>query len=296
MLAGMIRLYRPDDAPAVARLSAACSRAEADFVLNPMWETEGELHAEFARHGIAPEEHLLVHDDGAGEILGLSGWLRPSGAHAAGLFCPVVDRSRRGQGLGGELLRAAIDLGKERLGVTLATAGIGTRNRGGYSLLMAHGFRSVRQHFLMRCDTRPKVAANANFAPAPAEADDLAAIQEIYDSCDFPERSLDETRARFEAGHHAYTVAREGDEVVAFTEIETHWPQRNWLAFVGVRPALRDRGLGSGLAAWSVARRFEAGTEQALLLLSPANRTAVRAYEKVGFRRTRIFDVLEKAL
>ena len=33
----------------------------------------------------------------------------------------------------------------------------------------------------------------------------------------------------------------------------------------------------------------------ALLLLSPANRTALRAYEKVGFRRHRVVDVLENS-
>jgi predicted GNAT family acetyltransferase len=31
-------------------------------------------------------------------------------------------------------------------------------------------------------------------------------------------------------------------------------------------------------------------------MLSPANRTAVRAYEKVGFRRHRLVDVLERAI
>ena len=34
----------------------------------------------------------------------------------------------------------------------------------------------------------------------------------------------------------------------------------------------------------------------ALLLLSPANRTALRAYEKSGFRRHRLVDVLEQAI
>ena len=54
--------------------------------------------------------------------------------------------------------------------------------------------------------------------------------------------------------------------------------------------------MGSALVAWAVARRFEAGTRSALLLLSPANRTALRAYEKVGFRRHRVVDVLEKRI
>ena len=75
-----IRPYRPEDASAVAQLSAACARSEADFVLNPLWETEQELHAEFARHDIAPEQHLLVAEGVSREVLGVSGFLRFDGA------------------------------------------------------------------------------------------------------------------------------------------------------------------------------------------------------------------------
>ena len=84
--------------------------------------------------------------------------------------------------------------------------------------------------------------------------------------------------------------------MVAFVELETHWPRRPWVAYVGVAPELRARGVGSALTAWALARQFEAGAESALLMLSPANRTALRAYEKVGFRRHRLVDVLEKSL
>ena len=97
-------------------------------------------------------------------------------------------------------------------------------------------------------------------------------------------------------GRHAHAVAREAGRVVAFVELETHWPRRVWVAFVGVAPELRDRGLGSALVSFALARRFAAGAESALLMLSPANRTALRAYEKVGFRRHRLVDVLERAI
>jgi ribosomal protein S18 acetylase RimI-like enzyme len=293
-----IRLYQAQDLAAVVRLSAACARAEADFVLNPMWETEEEFHAEFERHAIQPQEHLLVKDAGEGEVLGLSGFLRPYGAHAAGMFCPIVERGERGRGLGGELLRAGLDHGLRNLGLELTTAGIGTRNRAGYSLLTAHGFRSVRQHFLMRCDAKPADgrAPLAKLELAHAQPDDVPVIHEIYESCGFQHRTPEEMQAVFSDGRHAHTVARHEGTLVAFTELETHWPKRNWVAFVGVRKELRDRGVGSSLVSWAVAQQFELGAESALLMLSPANRTAVRAYEKVGFRRVRLFDVLEKAL
>ena len=135
-----IRTYRNDDAAAVAELSAFCTRGETDFVLNPLWETEQELHAEFARHDIAPEQHLLVAEGVSREVLGVSGFLRFDGARDAGLICPIVAKAERGHGLGGQLLRAALDLGG-KLEIELATAGLGTRNRAGFALLTAFGFR-----------------------------------------------------------------------------------------------------------------------------------------------------------
>ncbi len=292
-----IRPFRPDDAAALSRLSAACARGETDFVLNPLWETEDELFAEFSRLGIEPEEHLLVADEGDGPA-GLSGFLRRPEDSVGGLLAPIVARGERGRGVGGELLRAALSLGGEALGLKLATAAIGTRNRAGYALLTAHGFRPVRQHFFMRCEVKPTL-------PRPpiekleldrAGEDDLPAILEVYSACGFEARTPEGMRATFEDGRHAHAVARHAGRVVAFVELETHWPQRVWVAFVGVATELRDRGVGSSLVAWAVARRFEEGARSAQLLLSPANRTAVRAYEKVGFKRHRLVDVLERGI
>jgi ribosomal protein S18 acetylase RimI-like enzyme len=293
----VIRPFQSGDAPALAALAAYCARGEADFVLNPLWETEDELFAEFKRFAIAPEEHLLVADAGDGEVLGLVGFLRLPGASQAGLCCPIVRRGERGRGIGGELLRAARELGHSKLGIQLATAGIGTRNRAGYALLTSLGFRPARQHFLMRCDRKPEPP------PPPIEGlmldvaqdDDAHAILAIYAACGFEQRSLEKMESVLATQRHTHAVARHEGRVVAFAELETHWPRRIWVAYVGVDPMLRDRGLGSALVAWALAQQFEGGAHTALLLLSPANRTALRAYEKVGFRRYRLIDVLEIA-
>jgi ribosomal protein S18 acetylase RimI-like enzyme len=292
-----IRPFRGDDAPALAALAKACARGETEFVLNPLWEDAGELFAEFDRFGIDPEEHVIVADLGDGEALGMAGWLRHPGHDAAGIFCPIVRRDERGRGRGGELLRAALALG-QRLGIKLATAGIGTRNRAGYALLTAHGFRPVRQAFLMRCEARPEpgdppLAESEREEAKPSDAD---AILEIYTDCGFEERGRERMRALLCDGRHFHAVARHAGRIVAFAELETHWPRRPWVAFVGVEGALRGGGIGSNLVAWALARRFDAGASAAQLMLSPANRTALRAYEKVGFRRHRLIDVLEKRL
>ena len=293
-----IRPFRADDAAALAALAAGCARGESDFVLNPYWETEEELFAEFDRFGIRPEDHLLVADADDGEVLGLVGFLRQPGASAAGMFCPIVKRGDRGRGLGGELLRAAQALGSKKLGLELVSAAIGTRNRAGYSLLTSHGFRPVRQHFLLRCNAQPTVPSPpiADVVLETAMPEDADAILAVYATCGFEARSDDTMRSVLSDGRHQHAVARHDGRVVAFAEIETHWPQRVWVAYIGVAAELRDRGLGSTLVAWALAQLFEAGARSALLMLSPANRTALRAYEKVGFRRHRLVDVLEKRL
>jgi ribosomal protein S18 acetylase RimI-like enzyme len=293
-----VRTFQAEDADAVATLSADCLRGETDFVLNPLWETPAELFAEFQRHGIDVTEHLLVAEAGDGQVVGMSGFLRRPGAGMAGLVAPIVSDQERGKGLGGELLRATLAHGAEKLGIRFVVAGIGTRNRAGYSLLTALGFRPVRQHFLMRCDEppgnpRPPVDG---LAFEPAKAADSAELLALYHACGFDERAPEAMDAMLEDGRHFHAVARQDGRIVAFAEIETHWPRRVWVAFVGVDPGFRAKGVGSSLVAWALRQQWNAGAESALLLLSPANRTAYRAYEKVGFRRHRTFDVLERAL
>jgi len=293
-----VRPYRPGDAAPLAELAVSCARSEADFVLNPMWESAAEVDADFARHGISPEDHLWVAESEAEGVLGAAGFLRRPGSTLAGLVCPVVERGARGQGVGGELLRTALARGREELGLELVTAGIGTRNRAGYALLAALGFRPERQHVLMRCDAAPKgdPPPGSGLDFAAASADDAEAIHALYLECDFEPRPPEQTRAHLADGRHAHAVARQDGGVVGFVELETHWPERPWVAFVGVARGLRDRGVGSALVGHALALAFASGARSALLLLSPANRTALRAYEKVGFRRHRMVDVLDRRL
>jgi ribosomal protein S18 acetylase RimI-like enzyme len=293
-----IRPYRREDEAALAALSATCARGEGDFVLNPIWENAAEVEAEFQRFDIDPESHVIVAEEASGETVGFAGFLRQPGSEVAGLICPIVKHAGRRRGVGGELLRAAQELATAKLGIRCATAGIGTRNRAGYSLLASHGFRPVRQHFYMRCDIAPQVPAQitADFELGFAEPDDSDAILEIYHACGFEPRPAEVMRVCLLDGRHVFAVARHGGKIVAFSELETHLKTRAWVAYVGVTDDLRGRGVGSALVAWSLRQQFDAGAVSAMLLLSPANRTALRAYEKVGFRRSRLIDVLEKNL
>jgi ribosomal protein S18 acetylase RimI-like enzyme len=290
-----IRRFRESDTAAVVQLSAACSRSEVDFVLNPLWENEDEFRAEFERHEIHPEEHVLVAEGMSGEILGLTGFLRFPNARAGGLLCPIVAKAERGRGLGGQLLRAALELGR-RHGLAVATAGLGTRNRAGFALLTALGFRPVRQHFLMRCDARPAVSAAPGFVLEDGKPEDATAIHQLHVACGLAPRAQADVERAFASSRHGFAVARKNGELGAFVELDLHWPRRPWVSYVGVAPAHRDHGVGTALTAWALAQCFDAGATSALLALSPSNRTALRSYEKVGFRLHRVFDVLERAL
>jgi ribosomal protein S18 acetylase RimI-like enzyme len=292
-----IRPFTPDDARAIVPIARSCARGESDFVLVPLWESERDLFAEYERHGVAPETHLLVAEAGDGTVIGCAGFVRRPDAGAAGLVCPIVAREARGHGTGGELLRAALARGSG-LGIKVASAAIGVRNRAGYALLTAVGFRPARQHYLMRLDDAPVAVRMPieGLAFDAAKPEDAEAILALYTACGFEARGLAAMRALLTDGRHAHAVARHGERVVAFAEIETHWRERPWVAFVGVDAMLQNRGVGSALVSWALARQFEAGAQSALLLLSPGNRPALQAYEKVGFHRHRLVDVLEKGL
>jgi ribosomal protein S18 acetylase RimI-like enzyme len=239
-----LRPFRPEDAPALAGLAASTARGESDFVLNPLWETPEELRAEFERFGIDPADHLIVADAEEEGVVGLVGFLREAGSPHAGLICPIVQREERGRGLGGRLLRAALEKGARELGIELVSAAVGTRNRAGYALLTALGFRPVRQVYLMRCDDKPGAGdlAVPELKVEQAGAGDLDGILALYRSCGFPERSREQMRSAMEDGRHDHVVARSTADasVRAFVELDTHWPRRPWVAFVGVAPELRD--------------------------------------------------------
>jgi ribosomal protein S18 acetylase RimI-like enzyme len=292
-----IRAFRRQDAAALAELSAGCLKGETDFVLCPLWESEDDLFAEFDRFAVAPEEHLLVAEDAGGRPAGLVGFLRRPGSREATLVSPVVARDLRGKGLGGDLLRAALELGA-KLGVEQASAAVGTRNRSGYALLTGLGFQPQRQHFMMRCEERPAlvVLPVEGLTVEAAKPADAAALLELYAASGFEPRTPARMEEVLADGIHQHALARRGDQVVAFCEIETHWPRRVWVAYVGVAAPLRNRGVGSAVVAWALQRQFDGGCQAALQLLSPANRPAVRAYQKVGFHLHRTLDVLERKL
>ena len=293
-----IRNFLPEDAKSLVALSMACARSESDFVLNPAWECEQDVFAEFARHRIEPAEHLLVAAADDGQLCGFVGFLREPRSMTAGLYVPIVAREERGHGGGGELLRAAPAHGADRPGLKLVSAAIGARNHAGYALLASAGFRPVRQHLLMRCDAPPKATMPAlnELDVAQAGPEHAPGVLAVYEACGFEPRSLEAEEALLLDPLRPTLVASLEGRVVGFVELETHLRRRAWVAYVGVSADMRDRGLGSAPVARKLDQQFAPEAAQAFPLLLLANRTALRAYENAGFRRHRVIDVLERGL
>ena len=152
---------------------------------------------------------------------------------------------------------------------------------------------------MMRCGERPVTVdlPVTGLTLEVAKPEDADAILEIYGASGFDEtRGPEHIREVLSDGIHFHAVARREGRVVAFVELETHWPTRVWVAYVGVDVSLRNQGVGSTTVSWALQRQFDTGAGSALLLLSPVNRPAVRAYQKVGFHLHRTIDVLHRQL
>ena len=265
-------------------------------------DASSELFAEFERHGDRrPRSTCWSPTRATARRSACAGFLRFPGETAAALIPPVVARAAARQGRGRRAAARALDARPSALDVKLASAAIGSRNRAGYALLTAYGFRPVRQHFLMRCDDAARAAGHAagrGSRSSAARPDDAGAILELYREAGFPRAHARgdaprprrrPPRPRRRAPRRRGRGLRRARHPLARAAV--------WVAFVGVdavaarpRRRLRAGALGAG------ARSSTRGARSALLLLSPGNRSALRAYEKVGFRRHRLVDVLEKGL
>jgi ribosomal protein S18 acetylase RimI-like enzyme len=94
----------------------------------------------------------------------------------------------------------------------------------------------------------------------------------------------------FETG--PYVWVRENDEVVAAAGVHFETPFVGQVANVLVRDSHRGRGLGAAVTA-AVARRLRERGRLVSLFVRSDNASAVRLYERLGFRRVRQLSYLE---
>ena len=77
-----------------------------------------------------------------------------------------------------------------------------------------------------------------------------------------------------------------GDEVAGACALIRHGDEVYELTKMAVTPALQGRGIGRALAEAVIARARKLGARTLYLQTSPILETAVRLYEKLGFRHT----------
>jgi ribosomal protein S18 acetylase RimI-like enzyme len=86
-------------------------------------------------------------------------------------------------------------------------------------------------------------------------------------------------------------VARQGENKVGLANLGLRG-ERTWLGGVGVVKAQRRRGIGEQLTRALLDRAREAGAREMLLEVIVENEPAIALYDKLGFRKTRLLEVL----
>jgi len=89
-------------------------------------------------------------------------------------------------------------------------------------------------------------------------------------------------------------VAVDGERLVGLANLGRRG-EKTWLGGVGVVPGHRGSGIGESLTRMLLDQAREAGAREMLLEVIVENAPAIALYEKLGFARTREFDVLTLA-
>ena len=253
---------------------------------------------------IAAAETMVQTRDGIG-VHHVEGWVHPAW---------------RRRGLGRALLhwteRRAAEVARAdgRPSERALTSWPDEDQRGAIALYAAEGYGIVRYGYLMLRDLADPIVDAAlpdGLEVRPVEAADHrriwdADVEAFRDHWNTAER----TEADFESWFTApeldtslWRVAWHGDEV-AGSVMTFVWPDENeglglsrgWLEHIGVRRPGRRKGLASALIADALHGLRAAGLAEAALGVDAENLSgALRVYEAMGFRRSRISVAYRKA-
>jgi mycothiol synthase len=176
----------------------------------------------------------------------------------------------------------------------------------GRRLVEAAGFNEIRRHFTMLVDL-------AGTAPATSDPEGILIRTCTEENADVVHRLLNETfaehwgftpisyetwrRQSYERGDtylDMWFLALEGDEPVGVL-IGRPLEDMGWVADLGVRKQWRKRGVASALLTRSFADFKRRGFDKIGLGVDASNETgAVRLYERVGMKASRIYVTYEK--
>ncbi len=266
----MIRPVAPADLPALARLFAWMDERPERRVLAPEGRTPEDLAYEIEDAWVATE---------AGQPVGFVG-LVPFWRGAA-IEGPVV----RGSPL--PLLKAVLEEARRR-GIPTLYAFPSEENQEVKATLEALGFGPVHTTYFYQTEPR-----ELGFAPPEGvRIEEVANLdpevyRRLYREADegwslrLSWRDL-ELLEHFAAPEHRLWFAYQGDEPVGMVELE-EGPDAAEVAYLGVVPAARGRGIGQALLATAVRAAREAGAPLLRVRAHDHEKEARKLYQRLGF-------------
>jgi mycothiol synthase len=281
-----IRPARPDDAePILAAMLGALTRGEYPGL------DRHYLDGSVARLAADPELGAVAEDDGR-----LAGWIVP------GRFDLTVDLPYRRRGHATRLLAAGRDIAR-RGGVPDLRLWVPQREAS-EAFARASGMRYHSSLWQLRLPAGtpldpPRFATDRRVRPILPAEDDVAFVELVNDTfrdhptplvLDLEQMRRVHARPGFDPSTILLvTPAVEPGRLVAFCRIRGHADDEGrptWeVAQVGVREALRGRGLGRELVRWGVTEARRRGAGDVLLSVESENEGALRLYESLGFGR-----------
>jgi len=281
-----IRPVTPDDFPALA---AFLAEDETQLFGRPSRVGVTDITAWLTGPDLPNDSWLFEEDDGVVAV----GWVEKH--HDTGIAIGVVNRERRGRGLGSEL----VDRGEERLralGVGRVHAVTLAPDVAAEPLLTGRGYHEVRRFWEMTielgADPPPEPRLPDGFRIEPFSSE-LArafhgALEEAFeDHWEYQptpfEQWWERQIARPDHDPSLWFLVRTGDEVTAATRNDPERSGGGWIGALGVRRAWRGRGLAKALLLHSFREFHRRGQRRVGLGVDSENATgATRLYESVG--------------
>lgn len=288
----------PDDVAAV--LAVLVARDLADHGVSD--HKLDDLKDEWRSAGFEPALDGCVALDDTGNVCGW-GQVGHEGAFAA------VAPAAEARGIGSALLAWCESRAGSR-GRSVHRQLIAAPNRSGATLLQAAGYTLARSNHVLRRELDGDVdpvapPAGVELRTIVADADGPAlqvldavafAVQPGFEP-ESPQAFGDEHLRAHDLDPELSLVAEGESGPVGFLLTRRREPEHiGHVDLLAVHPDLHGRGVGSALLGTAISMFAAVGLAAAELVVSSANPTALRLYERHGLRRRFQFDIYEKPL
>ena len=198
------------------------------------------------------------------------------------IWGPVVNRAFTRNGIGTFLLQEAKQAVRDS-GYESIRTNIDTRNRGARSFFLGKGMSHWMKNCVYERNLLSAVPATIG-GVSIAKHGDHSEVEDILAEC-FPDsnhwqKPLIE-REREGYRHH---ILQDSGNIVGAAAVRVT-TGRTWLSLIGVRSEHRGKGLGQQLLAGLLHNEHAHGATRIGLEVLENNRTAIRVYESLGFKK-----------